>query len=257
MKESFSYVFLSKTPPLLHQFMLKSYRLYFFILISGVVTMNKGFLFVFYLFIAIAIYIYQEPLLTWFQQTQDISIYLTMGIGTLFALFPIIPFPIIGGIIGAMYGTFLGGFVTWVASTAASLIMFLFIRFVFQNWGLKIIHRYKKLEMVTEMFERNAFITILVTRLIPFIPSIIVNAYSAVSRVSFVSYAVASSLGKIPAMLLFAVLGHSLVSTNREVFFVVAIYAAIILMTIYFYSRWKKSFALKNNEKAAPLTKKA
>ncbi|WP_314733387.1 VTT domain-containing protein [Anaerobacillus sp. CMMVII] len=163
--------------------------------------MNKALLFIFYVLIAIAIYVYQEELIIWFQQTKDTSIFLTMFIATLFALFPIIPFPIIGGVIGAMYGTFLGGFVTWVASTAASIIMFLFIRFVFQSWGLKIIQRYKRLEMITLMFERNAFITILVSRLIPFIPSIVVNAYSAVSRVSFLSYTIASSLGKIPAML--------------------------------------------------------
>ncbi|WP_084787992.1 TVP38/TMEM64 family protein [Anaerobacillus alkalidiazotrophicus] len=210
--------------------------------------MNKGILFIFYLLIAVAIYLFQEELLIWFQETREISIFLTMFIATLFALFPIIPFPIIGGIIGAMYGTFLGGFVTWVASTAASLIMFLFIRFVFQNWGLKVINRYKRLELVTVMFERNAFITILVSRLIPFIPSIVVNAYSAVSRVSFISYSVASSLGKIPAMLLFAVLGHSFVSTNQEVIFVVGIYGLIILITIYLYTRWKKSIVVKETK---------
>lgn len=209
--------------------------------------MNKKLLFGFYLIIAIAIFVFQDELLYWFQQTKDQSIFLTIFIATLFALFPIIPFPIIGGIIGAMYGTFLGGFVTWVASTTASIIMFLFIRFVFQNWGLKIIHRYKRLEIVTEMFERNAFITILVSRLIPFIPSIVINAYSAVSRVSFISYTVASSLGKIPAMLLFAVLGHSVVSSNQEVFFVIGIYTLIILMTIYFYRRWKNSLAKSND----------
>ncbi|WP_139193109.1 TVP38/TMEM64 family protein [Anaerobacillus alkalilacustris] len=210
--------------------------------------MNKGILFIFYLLIAVAIYLFQEELLIWFQETRETSIFLTMFIATLFALFPIIPFPIIGGIIGAMYGTFLGGFVTWVASTAASLIMFLFIRFVFQNWGLKVINRYKRLELVTVMFERNAFITILVSRLIPFIPSIVVNAYSAVSRVSFISYSVASSLGKIPAMLLFAVLGHSFVSTNQEVIFVVGIYVLIILFTIYLYTRWKKAIFLKETK---------
>lgn len=204
--------------------------------------MNKKLLFVFYLIIAIAIYVFQDELLFWFQQTRDYSIFLTMFIATLFALFPIIPFPIIGGIIGAMYGVFLGGVVTWVASTAASIIMFLFIRFVFQSWGLSIIHRYKKLEMVTAMFERNAFITILTTRLIPFIPSVVINAYSAVSRVSFISYSVASSLGKIPAMLLFALLGHSFVSSNEKVFFVIAIYLLIIFLTVYFYLRWKNSF---------------
>lgn len=210
--------------------------------------MNKRVLFLFYLFIAVAIYFYQEELLIWFQQTKDTSIYLTMFIATLFALFPIIPFPIIGGIIGAMYGTALGGFVTWVASTTASLIMFLFIRFVFQSWGLKVIQRYNRLEIVTAMFEKNAFITILVSRLIPFIPSIVVNAYSAVSRISFITYAIASSLGKIPAMLLFAVLGHSFVTTDQEGMLILFLYGLIILATIYLYTRWKKSIVLKKTE---------
>ncbi|UTW69293.1 hypothetical protein KHA80_20760 [Anaerobacillus sp. HL2] len=51
-----------------------------------------------------AIYFFQEELLIWFQQTKDTSIYLTIVISTLFALFPIIPFPIIGGIIERCMG---------------------------------------------------------------------------------------------------------------------------------------------------------
>lgn len=219
--------------------------------------MNKKLLVVFYLISAIAIYVFRDELLFWFQQTKDQSILLTMFIAALFALFPIIPFPVIGGIIGAMYGTFLGGFVTWVASTSASIIMFLFIRFVFQNWGLLIIHRYKRLETVTMMFERNAFITILISRLIPFIPSMVINSYSAVSRVSFIRYTAATSLGKIPATLLFALLGHSIVSSNHLVFVVIAIYVLAILSTIYFYKRWKNSILIsKENKHIKSLFKK-
>ncbi len=192
----------------------------------------------FYLLIGLLIYQYAEPILSWFQSSTQPG--LTMMFATGMALFPIIPYPIIGGLIGAAYGPALGGFITWFGSSLASILMFLFVRYGYQDWGLKILHRYKGVAKVTALYENNAFLMILFSRMLPFIPSIIINIYSALSRVSFLSYAIASSLGKVPAMLLFALIGNNLVTDSRNLLLTLAIYGGFLAITLSCYYWWKK-----------------
>ncbi|GGF92983.1 TVP38/TMEM64 family protein [Paenibacillus abyssi] len=199
---------------------------------------------VLYLGIAYVIYVNGDALLTWFR--EDNNVILVMVMATLMALFPVIPYPIVGGVIGAAFGPVLGGSLTWVGSSAASILMFLFVRYGYQQWAIKLLHRYSSVGKLTEMFERNAFLTILFSRLIPIIPSIVVNVYSAVSRVSFGVYAVASLLGKVPSMLLFAVVGDSLMTEPGNMLISIAIYGGFLLVTLSIYSRWKKNKALSS-----------
>jgi len=187
--------------------------------------------------IAFLIYHYGDALMTWFQQADNVPLVVIMA--TLVALFPVIPYPVIGGLIGAALGPVLGAAVTWTGSATASIVMFLFIRYGYQEWGLKVISRYSNINKLTVMFEQNAFLTIMFARLIPFIPSIAVNMYSALSRVSFTIYAVASSIGKIPAMLLFAMVGDTLVTDPRNLFVTVLVYGLFLIVSLYAYHRWK------------------
>ncbi|WP_134701733.1 TVP38/TMEM64 family protein [Ammoniphilus sp. YIM 78166] len=192
----------------------------------------------FYLLIGFLIYQYAESILSWFQSSTQPG--LTMVLATGMALFPVIPYPIIGGLIGAAYGPAMGGIITWFGSSVASILMFLFVRYGYQDWGLKILHRYKGLAKVTDLYEDNAFLMILFSRMLPFIPSIIINVYSALSRVSFLSYAIASSLGKVPAMLLFALIGNNLVTDSRNLFITLTIYGGFLAVTLSCYYWWKK-----------------
>ncbi len=191
--------------------------------------MKKVLVLIGYGSIALAMYVYGESLLQWVRQGGTDYLFATSILATLFALFPIIPYPLIGGILGAAYGPVIGSLITWTGSALASIIMFSFVRYGYQDWGRKWLHRYDKLSKVTLLFERNAFMTIFLTRLIPIIPSIIVNIYSALSRVSFVSYTIASSLGKVPSMILFAVVGNSLVSNPKDLLYISLFYGTFLL----------------------------
>ncbi|ADC51886.1 hypothetical protein BpOF4_19235 [Alkalihalophilus pseudofirmus OF4] len=193
-----------------------------------------------YVLLALVIYYYGESLLLWIREGGANYILLTAVLATLFALFPIIPYPIIGGVLGAAYGPVLGSFMTWVGSSLASIIMFIFVRYGYQDWGLQLLKRYKALNKVTSLFERNAFMTIFLTRLIPVIPSIIVNIYSALSRVKFLSYAIASSLGKVPSMILFAVVGNSVVNDPGQLVIIAGFYLLFLLVVYVLYRVWQR-----------------
>jgi uncharacterized membrane protein YdjX (TVP38/TMEM64 family) len=196
-----------------------------------------------YIGLAMIIYLYGDLILDWFRSSNHVLI--VVAAATIMALFPVIPYPIVGGVIGAAYGPVWGGIVTWAGSTAASLLMFAFVRYGYQDWGVGVLHKYKMTDKVTTEFEKNAFLMLLFARMIPVIPSIIINVYAALSRVSFVVYAIASSIGKMPAMLLFAVVGDNIVSEPRNIVLTIVIYGVFMGLALYSYRLWGKRRILK------------
>ena len=179
------------------------------------------------------VYFYGDAILVWIRSTDSIMLMMLMAV--VMALFPVIPYPVVGGVIGAALGPVIGGIVTWVGSTAASILMFMFIRYGYQEWGDRVLYRYNRLGKVTTMFERNAFLTILFTRLIPFIPSIVINVYAALSKVTFASYSIASALGKIPAMLLFSMVGDHLMTDPSHIIITIGVYGVFLAITLMVY----------------------
>lgn len=199
---------------------------------------------VLYIGIAFLIYRYGDAILSWFQQSDNVVLVIMMA--ATMALFPVIPYPVVGGVIGAALGPVQGAMVTWTGSATASILMFLFIRYGYQQWGVHVLHRYSRIGKLTELFEKNAFLTILFARLIPFIPSIVINTYAALSRVSFTSYAIASSLGKIPAALLFVTVGDNLMSDPKNILVTIGVYGAFLALSLLAYRLWKRKHLVIN-----------
>jgi len=197
---------------------------------------KKVLLAMLYAGIAAAIYLYGESLLAWLRGGNNALV--VAVVATLLALFPVIPYPLVGGVIGAAYGPAFGGLVTWTGSTAASLLMFVLIRYGFREWGARLLHGRPTVDKLTTQFEKHAFLAILFARMLPFVPSIIVNVYAALSRVSFPVYAAASALGKIPAMLLFAIAGDQLLTEPRNIMLAVMVYGAFLGIALFIYRRW-------------------
>ncbi|EZH65081.1 hypothetical protein DH09_15655 [Bacillaceae bacterium JMAK1] len=206
--------------------------------------LRKILVFVVLLTLFLIALLYGESFAVWLDAGGTESILLTALIATLLSLFPVIPYPIIGGILGAIYGPYLGSLVTWVGSSLASIVMFVFIRYGYQDLGQRILNRYTTLSKLNLLFERNAFMTIFLTRLIPIVPSIIVNVYSALSRVGFLTYTIASSIGKIPSMILFATVGSTIV-TNPLGLIYVAIFYGLFLLLVYAGYRFFVRYTLK------------
>ncbi|MBM7633323.1 TVP38/TMEM64 family protein [Geomicrobium sediminis] len=206
--------------------------------------LRKILVFIVLLTLFLVALLYGESFAAWLDAGGTESILLTALIATLLSLFPVIPYPIIGGILGAIYGPYLGSLVTWIGSSLASIVMFVFIRYGYQDLGQRILNRYTTLSKLNLLFERNAFMTIFLTRLIPIVPSIIVNVYSALSRVGFLTYTIASSIGKIPSMILFATVGSTIV-TNPIGLIYVAIFYGLFLLLVYAGYRFFVRYTLK------------
>ncbi|MGV2686144.1 TVP38/TMEM64 family protein, partial [Clostridium perfringens] len=67
------------------------------------------------------------------------------------------------------------------------------------------------------------------------IPSIVINVYAALSKVTFASYSIASALGKIPAMLLFSMVGDHLMTAPSHIIITIGVYGVFLVITLMVY----------------------
>ncbi|MBP1989691.1 TVP38/TMEM64 family protein [Paenibacillus eucommiae] len=201
---------------------------------------NKWLLVLGYVITIIVIILNKDPILRWLDDDSGNNFILLFGAAVLLALVPVVPYGIVAGLIGAKYGPFLGGFLNVMSSTIAAALLFLSVRLVFQKQGIKLMAKFKRLDRFTELMERNAFIAVLTARLIPFVPAVAVNVYTAISRIRFRTFAAATCIGKIPVMFVFAVIGDQLLSDLGNVLWASLIYIFFLSFVFLLYWWYRK-----------------
>jgi uncharacterized membrane protein YdjX (TVP38/TMEM64 family) len=189
---------------------------------------------------AAAVFAYYDRsyLIAWLRNGDLTQLPILFGIVLFIAFVPVIPYGIIGGIMGAKFGLLIGGFISWFASFFAAVIIFLLARYAFARKGRALINRYHRLAQFTKMVEKNGFLAVLFSRLIPVIPALVVNVYAGLSEMSFFAYLFATALGKVPIMIVYAIVGKGLVNATHRSLLVVAVYALFLLCVYLMYYRW-------------------
>lgn len=109
---------------------------------------------------------------------------------------------------GFFFGFYVGAFYNIAATVLACLIGFGISRYAFKQTLEK--RYYNKLIEIENEIEKNGFYYFLSLRLIMVIPYFLINILAGISRVSFKKYLHSTSLGVIPASLIYANAGNQL-----------------------------------------------
>lgn len=86
----------------------------------------------------------------------------------------------------------------------------------------------------------NAFLIILILRLLPFVPSGMINLASALSKTSFIIFFVASSIGKLPALIIEAYSAKVALDSSKCQIAVLLLLVLIFFIFYYFRKRSKQ-----------------
>lgn len=201
--------------------------------------MKKWYTLSMYLVLIIIVYVCKEDILHWMQY-GDAPLLLIFAAALAFVIVPVIPYKIVIGMLGFMYGPLMGALISWTAASLASVIVFLLARYLFQKQGRAYLSKYEKLEKLQAAIEKNPFLTILLARLIPIIPQAVVNVIPAITSIPVVTFTIASALGKIPAMLLFAFIGSNLFAGTSKLVLSVVVYVLFLASVYVVYRVWLK-----------------
>jgi len=168
---------------------------------------------------------------------ENVSLPVSTGfaLAFLFAFFPVLPYKLVIGSLGFLYGPALGALTAWLAVTMASLLQYALVRRFFREQGRAALSKFSGLERAGQLMERRPFFVILAARLVPLLPQALVNLYPAFLNIRPIVYITASALGKIPAMLVFAFVGQNLFTDLPKTLTVLGLYGGFLLIVYAAY----------------------
>jgi len=162
--------------------------------------------------LTIVIFLYpklQHPaeLQAFVRQWGLLSIFIDLIMVMMLALFPVVPFVLMAGINVLLYG-WIGGFLlSLCGSLMGASLGFWLARTLGQEWAQP---KVAKLGKWGAILRGNHFSVVLLSRLIPVLPSAAVNYAAGLSLMTFPSFFLATVLGKVPMIVWESWVGHDL-----------------------------------------------
>ena len=138
-----------------------------------------------------------------------------------------------------LFGIVPGIILSCVAETVGVTVAFVLMRFYFRDAAEKAIAKSPFLAKVDHYSGSKGFIIMLIGRMVPYLPSAVMNAVGALSSIRLRDYVLASLVGKFPSTGIEAIIGHDLIMQQEDKtrLVVVVICAAILIYTAIRFER--------------------
>ena len=144
----------------------------------------------------------QQQILQWFESSPQLAIIISLGVSVLIAVLGVLPSVFITAANILFFGFWQGTLLSFAGEALGAAIAFLLYRKGFQKLSQKGLDKYPKIKDLIDAEGKKAFGLIFSFRLLPFVPSGLVTFAAAVGKVGLLLFVAASSLGKIPALLI-------------------------------------------------------
>ncbi|MBR1398011.1 MAG: TVP38/TMEM64 family protein [Selenomonadaceae bacterium] len=138
-----------------------------------------------------------------------------------------------------IFGIFWGITLSVAAETVGVTISFLLLRFFFRDTAEKIISKSKRLSSMDQYSGEKGFIVMLIARMVPYLPSALLNAVGALSSLSLRDYFIASLIGKFPSTGIEAIIGHDAILQEEDPtrIIIVVVFAVILIAWAWYYQK--------------------
>lgn len=146
-----------------------------------------------------------------------------------------VPLFIVAGANGYIFGIAWGIVITLVGALLGSTVAFFMARFMARDYFSRRLARY--MPKVEEMSKTSGARVVFLARLVPILPSSIISYAAGLSKVSFRGFFVASIFGKLPEIVIYTALGHSL---ERAEGLITRVTVVIILLSLLIFSLHSK-----------------
>jgi uncharacterized membrane protein YdjX (TVP38/TMEM64 family) len=173
-----------------------------------------------------------DNLLNLFREYQNLAIVISICISIIIAVLGIVPSVFITAANILFFGFWNGMFISFLGEAIGAGIAFLLYRKGFKRTAEKRLDKYPKVQQLINAEGKEAFSLVLALRLIPFVPSGLITFAAAIGRISFITFVIASSLGKLPALFIEAYAVNEVTNFGWQGKLILALVALILLYWI-------------------------
>ena len=165
------------------------------------------------------------------------SLFITLIIMIIQNTFTIIPLILVITINYTLYGFFNGFIWSWFTSMIGAAMMFMGSRYLFQDWVLK-----KMKPTLLTKIEKNGFLFVFQARIMPFIPTSLINILGGLSSIQFKPFILGTTFGNFIYFFVLSLIPAGLMNVNLNDY----VLEAIFLITLVSYFVFKKRLKRKN-----------
>jgi len=180
-----------------------------------------------------------DQLVLLFEKYPQLAIVISLVVSILVAILGVLHSVFVTTANIIFFGFWPGTAISFAGEVVGSLVAFYLYRRGFKKVASNKIQKYKRVTPLTEATGNKAFSLIFLLRLLPFVPSGIVTFVAAVGRVSGGIFLAASSLGKIPSLLLEAYSVNQVILLTWQGKLIISI--ALLTLLIFFIRHLKIS----------------
>ena len=144
----------------------------------------------------------KQDVLQLFNTYPQYAIVFSICINVLIAILGVVPSVFLTAANILFFGFWQGAIISFSGEAIGAYISFVLYRLGFKKNIENKLKSYPAVNRLLQLEGREAFISIVSLRLIPFIPSGLITFTAAMGKVNVVTFFIASSVGKIPALLI-------------------------------------------------------
>lgn len=157
--------------------------------------------------------------------------------------FTIIPLLALITINVALFGFFNGFLWSWFTSVIAAIIIFIGVRYCFQDWVLK-----KMNPALVAKIEQAGFIYVIQGRIFPFVPTSLVNIVAGLSSIRFTHFLLGTIIGNFVYFFVLSLIPFGVLSVNLNKYVLGGI-VLLVLLVFYVYRKKKHTLTVVNQQK--------
>lgn len=151
-----------------------------------------------------------------------------------------VPLFLVAGANGFIFGIAWGIVITLVGALLGSTVAFFMARFLARDYFTKKLSKY--MPQVEEMSKKSGVRVVFLARLVPILPSSVISYAAGLSRMKFRGFFLASVFGKLPEIIIYTALGHSLERAEGLLTKVTVLIVLISLLLISLQSKRVSNF---------------
>ncbi|AIE61775.1 TVP38/TMEM64 family protein [Bacillus methanolicus] len=177
----------------------------------------------------------KEQIITLLNAYENVAYLISIVINIMISIFGLVPSIFLTAANLTVFGFWTGTLLSFAGEAIGAIISFILYRKGFKKLSESKLFSHPKVRRLLEAKGLEAFFLVLSLRLLPFVPSGVVTFVAAIGKTSLLIFIIASSIGKIPALLLEAYSVYQLMNWTWQGKVILT-----FLSVFFFLFTWKK-----------------